>query len=62
MPDEIDWSVTTFAGNRRRQHEEFLALSFREKVVRLAPPLVVEPAECRRALEILGDVLGRGAA
>ena len=32
-----------------------------EKVLRLAPPLVVEPAECRRALEIIGDVLGREA-
>ena len=39
-----------------------LVLTAGEKVVRLAPPLVVEPAECRRALEILGDVLGRGAA
>jgi predicted acetylornithine/succinylornithine family transaminase len=39
-----------------------LVLTAGEKVVRLAPPLVVEPAECRRALEILDDVLGRGAA
>ena len=30
--DEIDWQVTTFAGNRRRQHQEFRALSFREKL------------------------------
>lgn len=32
MPDEIDWSLTTFKGNRRRQHEDFLCLSFREKL------------------------------
>lgn len=35
-PDEkIDWELTTFEGNRRRQHLEFLALSFREKLQRL---------------------------
>ena len=38
-----------------------LTLTAGEKVLRLAPPLVVEPAECRRALEIIGDVLGREA-
>jgi hypothetical protein len=32
MADEIDWSVTTWDGNRRLQHEEFRRLSFREKV------------------------------
>ncbi len=31
-PDGIDWSVTTFGGNRRRQHEEFRALPFRQKL------------------------------
>jgi acetylornithine/N-succinyldiaminopimelate aminotransferase len=36
-----------------------LVLTAGEKVLRLAPPLVVEPAECRRALEVIGDVLGR---
>ena len=35
MPEPIDWSLTTFEGNRRRQHEAFRALSFREKLVRL---------------------------
>jgi hypothetical protein len=30
-----DWSVTTFDGNRMRQHREFQALPFREKVRRL---------------------------
>jgi acetylornithine aminotransferase len=36
-----------------------LVLTAGEKVLRLAPPLVVEPAECRRALDVLGDVLAR---
>jgi len=34
-----------------------LVLTAGEKVVRLAPPLIVEPAECQRALKILGDAL-----
>jgi hypothetical protein len=32
VSDEIDWSVTTWDGNRLRQHREFLALPFREKM------------------------------
>ena len=32
MPDEINWALTTYEGNRRRQHEEFRALTFREKL------------------------------
>lgn len=28
----IDWTATTFEGNRLRQHDEFLALPFREKI------------------------------
>lgn len=35
MPDEVDWSQTTFEGNRKRQHLEFLALPFREKLERI---------------------------
>jgi acetylornithine/N-succinyldiaminopimelate aminotransferase len=34
-----------------------LVLTAGEKVVRLVPPLIVEPAECQRALKILGDAL-----
>ncbi|HEX2438471.1 MAG TPA: aminotransferase class III-fold pyridoxal phosphate-dependent enzyme, partial [Methylomirabilota bacterium] len=34
-----------------------LVLTAGEKVVRLAPPLIVEPSECQRALKILGDAL-----
>jgi hypothetical protein len=32
MHDPIDWSLTTFEGLRRHQHQEFMALSFREKI------------------------------
>lgn len=32
MADETDWTLATYAGNRRRQHEEFHALTFREKL------------------------------
>lgn len=32
MPERIDWSVTTYDGNRRRQHQEFRALPFRKKL------------------------------
>ncbi|MCC7293931.1 MAG: hypothetical protein IT449_17870 [Phycisphaerales bacterium] len=35
MPDDIDWSLTTFEGNRRRQHEEFFALPLRAKLQRI---------------------------
>lgn len=30
--DKIDWELTTWEGNRRRQMREFAALSFREKL------------------------------
>ena len=32
---EIDWSLATFEGVRLAQEREFLALSFREKLLRL---------------------------
>lgn len=32
MPDAADWSVTTWEGNRRQQHRDFYALSFRQKL------------------------------
>lgn len=35
MADEIDWALTTWEGSRRRQHLEFLAIPFREKLERL---------------------------
>jgi acetylornithine/N-succinyldiaminopimelate aminotransferase len=36
-----------------------LTLTAGEKVLRLAPPLVVEPADCKHAIDIIGAVLGR---
>jgi acetylornithine/N-succinyldiaminopimelate aminotransferase len=38
-----------------------LVLTAGEKVVRLAPPLIVESGECKRALEILGAAIGAAA-
>jgi len=35
MPESIDWSLTTYEGNRRRQHAEFRALTLREKLLRI---------------------------
>lgn len=32
MTDQPEWNLGTWEGNRRRQHREFLALSFREKL------------------------------
>ena len=32
MPENIDWSVTTFEGNQLQQQREFLALPLREKL------------------------------
>ena len=32
MSDEIDWTLTTWEGNRRRQHAEFRALPLRAKL------------------------------
>jgi hypothetical protein len=34
-PEPTDWSLVTFEGLRRAQHEAFQALSFREKLLRL---------------------------
>ena len=56
MPDDIDWSVTTFEGNRRRQHEEFLALPLREKLERLEQmAAVAEFFASRRAMREAGN-------
>jgi hypothetical protein len=41
MTREPDWTLATWEGNRRIQHREFQALSFREKL---------------RAIEDLGEV------
>ena len=34
-PEPTDWSLATFEGLRRAQHEAFRALSFREKLLRV---------------------------
>lgn len=33
MTDPIDWGVASWDGHRRRQHQDFQALSFRDKLV-----------------------------
>lgn len=33
MTEPIDWSLTTWEGNRRAHHRAFLALPFREKLL-----------------------------
>lgn len=35
MPESFDWTVTTYAGNRQRQRDEFRTLTFREKLSRI---------------------------
>jgi len=35
MPEDIDWTLATHERTRGRQHQEFLALSFREKLLRI---------------------------
>ena len=46
--DRLDWSLTTWKGNRLRQHREFLALPFRRKL-----ELMEEMCEsARRIMEI----------
>ena len=32
---EIDWSLCTWKGSRRKQHQEFYALSFGEKLAQI---------------------------
>ena len=49
MVDEIDWRVVTFAGNRRRQREEFRALPLRDKLVAIEQlSMVTEYFRARR--------------
>jgi hypothetical protein len=35
VPEPVDWSLVTFEGVRLQRQRDFLALSFREKVLRL---------------------------
>lgn len=32
MTDPVEWSVTCWEGNRLRQHQKYLRLSFRQKL------------------------------
>ena len=50
MADEIDWRAVTFAGNRRRQREEFRALPLRDKLIVIEQlSMVAEYFHARRA-------------
>ena len=53
----MNGSLVRFSGRRG-----LLVLTAGEKVLRLAPPLVVEPGDCKRALEIVGDALRKSPA
>jgi hypothetical protein len=61
--DAIDWSVTTWEGNRLRQHREFKALPFLEKLLRLEQRgemsrWLLERARARRVREGPPDTYG----
>ncbi len=50
---DFDWSVTTWKGSRRRQHEEYRAVPFSRKLE------IIEEMN-RHALEILEERRARG--
>lgn len=51
MTQEPDWALATWEGNRRQQHRDFQALSFREKldVIEQLEEVAGYFAELRRA-------------
>jgi len=51
MREQVDWNLATWEGNRRRQHQDFLALSFREKlrIIEQLGEVADVFAACRRA-------------
>ena len=55
MSDQIDWSLTTWEGNRRRQHAEFRSLPFREKLLVLEQLEEVSNAVSRRTIVAARD-------
>lgn len=60
VPDEIDWSLTTFEGLRRKQRQEFAALSFEEKLERVEQMgELVEMFEAQRKARQQGAVENR---
>jgi hypothetical protein len=48
--DDVDWTLATWEGHRRRQHAEFRALSFREEVAAMERMGMVSAAFARRVL------------
>jgi hypothetical protein len=60
MSEPIDWSVTTWEGNRRRQHREFRALPFREKMEIIERMGEVEALFAARRRARGAPVRGRG--
>ena len=50
---EVDWSLTTWKGSRRRQHQEFLAIPFSRKLQ------IIEQMN-RDALAIIEERRARG--
>ena len=52
MPEQDSWNLCSFEGNRRAQHAAFMALSFREKLVRLEQMADVQRAFTRAAPQI----------
>ncbi len=50
MTDSVDWTLLTWEGNRRQQHRDFAALSFREKM------------EAVEAMAAVAERLGNGRA
>lgn len=54
--DDIDWSVTTWEGNRREHHQAFLALPFREKMAAIeAMAEVADFFAARRRARLQGN-------
>ena len=60
MPEDCDWTAATWEGSRRRQHQAFLALPFRDKlaVIEDLADLAAFFAERRRARSLRRDDLG----
>ena len=54
VADELDWRVVTFAGNRRRQREEYRALPLRDELLAIEQlSIVTEYFLARRAARTL---------
>lgn len=62
MSDATDWSAASWEGHRRRQHQEFLALPFREKlaIIEQMGEVVAFFAERRRTRGLPVNSVGTG--